>query len=160
MVLLIDALNVSYWCGSPPTLRLPLGLLIGALVAGHDAQLVFDASAPYRLSADADAYRELLRYPSRVTVVASGRSADAVLLRQARSGGAIIISNDRYRDHRRRYRTLIDDAARLLTGRVQDDRIEVPTLALTVPLPASLQPSFDVLNDYIKQGNGPPHAQR
>jgi len=147
MHLLIDALNVAYWCGTPPSLRLPLTLLAGARAAGHDAELVFDASAPYRLAAEADLYRALLQLPSRVTVVPSGRSADGVLLRQARLGGGSVISNDRYRDHRRRYRTLIDDPARLLSGSVRDDRIEVQALALLLPLPATALQALAALDE-------------
>ena len=138
MHLSIDALNVAYWCGSPPALRLPVALLCGAISAGHQAELVFDASTRYRLQDEAALYAALLEAaPQFVFEVPSGRTADALLLRRARATGGSLISNDRYRDHRRRHRRLIDDPARLLSGWVRDDRIHVPALALDVPLPAS-----------------------
>jgi len=138
MHLSIDALNIAYWCGSPPGLRLPIALLCGAIAAGHQAELIFDASTRYQLPDDAALYAALLRdAPQIVIEVASGRTADALLLRHARATGGSLISNDRYRDHRRRFRKLIDDPARLLPGFVRDDRIYVPALALEVPLPAS-----------------------
>lgn len=148
-MLLIDALNVAYWCGSPPSLRLPLTLLDGALAAGHDAWLIFDASAPYRLSDDASEYAELLASTARVTVVASGRPADIALLKQARDTGARLISNDRYRDHRRRFRRLIDDPARLLGGSVGDDRVRVPALSLAAPLPATTALAWVALSNRL-----------
>ena len=142
MQLLIDALNVAYWCGTPASLRLPIALLSGALAAGHQAELMFDASAPYRLPDEAALYAALLQCAPHVSVVPSGRTADALLLRKARATGGCVLSNDRYRDHRRRYRTLIDDPARLLPGRVREDRIEVPALTLSIPLPASAEQAW------------------
>lgn len=145
MPLLIDALNVAYWCGTPPSLRLPLALLRGALDAGHDAQLVFDASAPYRLPDDAPCYAALLALTAYVTEVPSGRTADVTLLKRARDSGASIISNDRYRDHRRRFRRLIDDPARLLSGSVRDDQVLVPPLGLAAPLPSTTAQAWAAL---------------
>ena len=142
MHLLIDALNVAYWCGTPPGLRLPIALLNGAIAAGHQAELVFDASAPYRLPDEAALYAALLQMAPWVCVVPSGRTADAMLLRKARATGGCIVSNDRYRDHRRRYRKLIDDPARLLPGWVREDCIQVPALALAIPLPVSAAQAF------------------
>lgn len=145
MPLLIDALNVAYWCGAPPGLRLPLAVLSGALAAGHAAELVFDASAPYQWRDDAEVWAQLLAGPWPVTVVPSGRSADAVLLRMARDCGGCIVSNDRFRDYRRRFRRLIDDPLRLQRGAVRNDFIEVPGLGLHWPLPASAPLALAVL---------------
>lgn len=139
MLLLIDALNVAYWCGSPPALRLPIALLAGARAAGHDAELIFDASAPYRMVADAELHARLLRDVPWIAAVPSGQSADRWLLRRARDSDGAVISNDRFRDHRRRFRRLIDDPARLLPGQVLDDRIEVSALGLAIPLPATAE---------------------
>ena len=41
----VDALNLGYWCGAPPSLRIPLTALQGLLAQGRPATLVFDASA-------------------------------------------------------------------------------------------------------------------
>ena len=134
--LLIDAMNLAYWCGAPPSLRVPLSLLAYCVGAGIDARLYFDASAVHRLPADErDLYGRLLHeHADRAGAVPSGRSADGVMLRDARRSGACIISRDRYRDHRRRYRKLIDDRTRLLPGHVAADLIHVAALDLHAPL--------------------------
>jgi len=134
--LLIDAMNLAYWCGAPPSLRVPLSLLAYCVGAGIDARLYFDASAVHRLPVDEhDLYGRLLHeHADRAGAVPSGRSADGVMLRDARRSGACIISRDRYRDHRRRYRKLIDDPTRLLSGHVAADQIHVAALDLHAPL--------------------------
>ena len=142
----IDALNLAYWCGDPPSLRMPVTLLTHLLAAGHVAVLYFDASARYQLGAEADLYAELLKHPQLCVEVLSGRTADGVMLRQATASGACIVSRDKYRDQRRRYRKLIDDPARLLTGEVANDRLLVPALDLDVPLPASAHEAWQQLN--------------
>ncbi|WP_293371861.1 hypothetical protein [Nevskia sp.] len=133
-LILIDALNVAYWCGAPPSLRLPISLLTGLQRAGHHALLYFDASAPYRLSDEGALYQRLITNTELTVVAPSGRTADALLLRHARTHGARIVSNDRFRDHRRRFRKLIDDPVRLFGGSVLEDRLRVPMLGLDVAL--------------------------
>lgn len=133
----IDALNVAYWCGDPPTLRLPLALMTHLLAARHQALLYFDASARYRLGDEAGLYERLMQHPRYFVEVPSGKSADGVMLRHATASGACIISKDKYRDYRKRYRRLIDDPVRLMSGMVEGDRLLVPALVLDVPLPAS-----------------------
>lgn len=136
--ILIDALNVAYWCGKPPSLRLPIGLLGGLLAQGHQALLYFDASAHYQLPHEAELYQRLIQQqPAHCIEVPSGRTADGVMLRHATASGACIVSRDRYRDYRSRYRKLIDDPARLLPGAVANDRLLVPALALDAALPAT-----------------------
>ncbi|HUP90956.1 MAG TPA: hypothetical protein VM074_01815 [Solimonas sp.] len=140
----IDALNVAYWCGSPPALRIPLGLMAALLAAGHRATLYFDASARYRLG-NVGVYELLLKHSGHVIQAPSGRRADQLMLRDARASGALIVSRDHFRDHRRRYRKLIDDPARVLTGEVRDDRVRVPSLSLDAPLPASDEAAWQAL---------------
>ena len=132
----VDALNVAYWAGSPPSLRLPLALLAVLHDRRHDATLFFDASARYHLAAEADTYAALVAQPFCVEVP-HGRSADTALLRQARRSGALVISRDRFRAHRRRYRRLIDDAGRRCEGHVTDDALHLPMLGLVAPLASS-----------------------
>lgn len=136
--LFIDGLNLAYWCGQPPSLRLPLALLVQMLEAGHPATLYFDASTRYQVPAEAESYVRVLQFPASIIEVPSGRTADAVMLKQARDAGARVISRDRFRDHRRRFRRLIDDPARMLSGMVYDDCLRVPALELIVPLPATV----------------------
>ena len=136
-LLLIDALNVAWWCGKPPSLRLPITLMTQLLQQGHGARLYFDASARYALSHEADLYAALMQHPSHCIEVPSGRSADGVLLREARASGASLVSRDHFRDHRRRYRKLIDDPSRVLAGWVAEDELLLPALTLKATLPAS-----------------------
>ncbi len=144
-VFLVDALNVAYWCGAPPSLRLPLALLHQLLADGHRAELVFDASARYPLAAERSVYEPLLQQRAHGFEVPSGRTADGVLLREARKRGACIISRDRFRDHRRRYRKLIDDGSRLLPGFVASDRLQVPALGLNTALATSAEVAWQLL---------------
>lgn len=131
---LIDGLNVAYWLGRPPSLRLPLAVAKALHRRGHAAQLVFDASAPYKLPPDErDAYAALLA-SGRAMETPSGVPADRQLLRLARAGGAAIISRDRFRNHRARYRRLIDDPERLFDGYVEAGTVKIPALGIDAPL--------------------------
>lgn len=141
----IDALNVAHWCGATPQLRLPLALLLQLHRRGHAAHLYCDASARHRFAADGALYAQLLAQARYTQEVAAGRSADGALLRDARASGGCIISRDHYRDHRRRYRKLIDEPGRLLTGFVRDEVLHLPALALQVVLPATADEAWQQL---------------
>ncbi len=143
--LFVDASNVAYWCGQPPSLRLPIALIAGLLAAGHEAVLCFDASARHQLQDDAEYYERLIRLDRLAVEVPSGIPADRVLLRKANARNGAILSRDRFRDHRRRYRRLIDDPARVLAGQVRDDRLLLPALALDLPLPATTERAWALL---------------
>lgn len=135
----IDALNVAHWCGRQSDLRLPLRLYAALRAQAAEVWLVFDASAPHRFAADAaDAavYAALRCYPG-VLEVPAGRRADGELLRIARRSGGCIVSRDRFRDYRSRYRRLIDAGDRVLGGHVADGRLQLPALGLSLDLPAS-----------------------
>lgn len=147
--MLIDGLNLAYWCGNPPSLRLPLAAMIHLRSAGADVRTYFDASARYRLQAEAALYTCLMQYPDDFIEAASGRTADGLLLRHARSGGACILSRDKYRDHRRRFRKLIDDPLRLISGFVQHDRLQVPALAMDAALPSSAAEAWTQLEPLL-----------
>lgn len=97
--------------------------------------MIFDASTRHRLLAEERAvYEQLLQEPGCAIEAPSGRSADSLLLKQARATGAAIVSRDHYAEHRRRYRKLIDDANRLHPGWVRDGHLYVPTLAVDAAL--------------------------
>lgn len=142
---MIDALNVAYWCGSPPSLRWPVALMAALLSQRHVVQMVFDASARYRLKDEAGLYEQLMQNPAYFIEVPTGRSADEVLLKQARASGGCIVSRDHYGDHRRRFRKLIDDPSRLMTGWVRDNHLQVPALSLDVAVPSSAQEAWERL---------------
>lgn len=135
-LVLVDAMNLAYWCDRPPSLRVPLAVFAALQARAQLVRLIFDASARYRLGAEAAQYLRLLDAVAEVHEVPSGRPADRELLRQARAQDALLLSRDRFRDHRRRYRRLIDDRARVFGGYVADESIHIPMLALAVPLPA------------------------
>lgn len=141
----IDALNVAHWCGRQPQLRLPLALLVALQQQGHTACLYFDASAPHRFAADANCYALIKQHPAHCIEVPAGRSADSALLRDARAGGASIVSRDHFSDHRRRYRKLIDEPGRLLTGFVRDEVLHLPALDVLTPLPATAAEAWQQL---------------
>ncbi len=133
--LLLDGLNIAWWCGSPPSLRLPLSLWLGLSGQGRRATVVFDASTPYQLpAAERDIYAAWLADGTGIVQVASGQSADAWLLQAALQGGGAVISRDRFREYRRACRSVVRNPARRLDGFVAEDRIQVPALGQVVPL--------------------------
>jgi len=141
--IIVDALNVAYWCGTPPQLRLPLTLLTALLEQEHRVTLFFDASAPYQLTeSDRPLYGEVLSHPG-VVAVPSGKRADGVMLKAARDSGGCIVSRDRFRAERRRFRRIIDDPARILAGSVANDTLHVPALRISAVLPASSREAWD-----------------
>lgn len=133
---MIDGLNVAWWCGTPPTLRLPLTLILALYEQGRTACMVFDASAPYQLpEAERELYAELAQHTSCCVQVPSGQDADVHMLKQARDTHACIVTRDQFRDHRRKYRSLIKDTARILRGDVAENVLRVPALDIAAPLP-------------------------
>jgi hypothetical protein len=146
---LIDALNVAWWCGDPPTLRLPVALLVELLNRGTPAYLYFDASAPYQLAHERADYDALFEFPELAVRAPIGRTADGLLLRHARDRGALIVSRDRFRDHRARYRRIIDDPARVVGGFVEPEVLRVPDLGLAALPPARSGDAIDALRRLI-----------
>lgn len=152
--LVIDALNLAYWCGNPPSLRVPLTLMTHLLEQGQQAVLYFDASAQYKLGSEADLYAELVPHAGFVIEVPKGMPADRALLKQANAQGACVLSRDKYRDYRKRYRRLIDDPARLLSGAVVNGRLLIPALALDLDVPTSAAEAWSRLKLLLNQ-SGP-----
>lgn len=131
---LIDGLNVAYWRGAPPSLFLPLSVAAALHRHGHRVRLVFDASTPHRVPAEQrEVYAAMLR-SGQAEQTPSGVPADRHLLKLARATGAAIVSRDHFRDHRARYRKLVDDPERRLDGFVDDDVVRIPGLAAEGPL--------------------------
>jgi Zc3h12a-like Ribonuclease NYN domain len=134
----LDGLNIAYWSGPPPSLRLPVTLATGLRAAGYAVTVVFDASAIHHWPQQAALYSALLT-SSAVRQVPSRQPADCLLLREARHSGGVVVSRDGFKDHRRRYRRLIDDPARRWSGFVRDDHLHLPALELCLPLPGSAE---------------------
>lgn len=139
----VDALNVAYWCGSPPTLRLPLALATGLRRAGYQVQLVFDASTSHQLAEhEWDVYRALLMLADVAVQVPSGTSADRHLLTLAKASGARVISRDRFRQHRRKFRSIVGPPDRRVDGVVSGDCIHLPAIDCRMPLPGDVDAAW------------------
>lgn len=123
--------------------------MLGLLGREIPTKLCFDASARYRLADDAGIYEQLLQHPQHIIEVTSGRRADGELLRYARANTACIVSRDRFRDYRSRYRKLIDDPTRLFGGHVHEHQLHVQTLELSCVLHASTQQAWDTLKPWL-----------
>ncbi len=104
--------------------------------------LYFDANARYRLGEERALYERLLEHSRCCVEAPSGKRADGVMLRAATACGGVVISRDKYRDYRKRYRRLIDDPARLLAGSAGGGRLRVPGLGIDLPLPASAEDAW------------------
>ena len=141
----IDALNLCYWCGKPPSLRIPFALMQHFLEAGHAAVLYFDANARHQLHDEAGLYAQLREYPQICVEAPSGIPADRVMLRHATTQNACVVSRDHYRDHRRRYRKLIDDPTRLISGHVEADRLKLAFLNIDLLLAESAELAWNRL---------------
>lgn len=145
----IDALNLAHWRGRNPSLRVPLTLLAQLIADGREAVLYFDASTRYRLGDETALYQRLLAQEKYCVEVPSGKRADGLLLKAATACGGCVVSRDRYRHYRKKYRRLIDNPARLLQGGVKDDRLRVPGLSVDVALPATAEEAIAHLEQIL-----------
>ncbi len=146
----IDGLNLAYWCGAPPTLRVPLAAWSAVLSRGATARLVFDASTPYQLpEAEQVVYAQMLAdAPQQVLQVPGGESADGHLLALAKSSGGAILSRDRFREYRRGWRVV---RRRRYAGVVAQDQLLLPELELQAPLEASAHAAWLALRARLQE---------
>ena len=98
----IDGSNVMYWWGGTPLIT-PVQDVVRTLKdLGFKTGVVFDANAGHLLTnayKDDAALAAMLKLPvDQVMVVPSGSPADPFILTAAREMGAVVVSNDRYRD--------------------------------------------------------------
>ena len=98
----IDGSNVMYWWGGTPSIA-PVQDVVRTLTQlGFKTGVVFDANAGYLLTnafKDDAALAAMLKLPvDQVMVVPSGSPADPYILTAAREMGAVVVTNDRYRD--------------------------------------------------------------
>jgi L-alanine-DL-glutamate epimerase-like enolase superfamily enzyme len=134
-VVVIDAMNLAYWCGAPPSLRIALSVAAALRARGQTLRLFFDANAAYVFPEQERAlYAGLLAQCDFVTQAPSGSDADPLLLRYARDCNGVIISRDHYKDHRKRFRRLIKAPERRVQGFVQEDVVTIEALGLHAPL--------------------------
>lgn len=128
---------------------MPLTLLAYLLGQGREVVLYFDASARYRLGEERELYERLLAHSPHCVEVPSGKRADGLMLRAATACGGIVVSRDKYRDYRKRYRRLIDDPTRLFGGSAKGGRLLLPGLAVDLPLAPSATEAWQVLEPFL-----------
>lgn len=128
----IDGSNVMHWNDNRPDLA-PVAAAVDTLCkAGYRPGVIFDANAGYKLANRYQGDAQLagfLGLPAEdVLVVPKGQQADPFLLDFARDTGAIVISNDRFRDRIADYPDLAAQG-RLIRGDWRDGRLrlDLPT---------------------------------
>jgi hypothetical protein len=98
----LDGSNVMHWGAGKPDLAMVAAVIRLAEARGYEVGVIFDANAGYLLAGrylnEAEFARVLGVPTDAVFVVPKGRQADPYLLEHARKSGAILISNDRFRD--------------------------------------------------------------
>lgn len=98
----IDGSNVMHWKDNTPRIETVREVVDHLSDLGFTPGVVFDANAGYLLSGkyqhDGSLGRQLGLAEDRVMVVPKGTPADPAILNAARSLGARVVSNDRYRD--------------------------------------------------------------
>ena len=142
--ILVDGTNVCFWAdnGNGASLAPVLALARALDAEGADWQACFDASTRHHLAkggkGDDAKFEDLLRTrPDRFVEAPAGICADVFLLQAAAADRhAVIISNDRYRDHEEEY-PFVKDKSRLFRGIVFRRQLCVPHLGLQSALARS-----------------------
>lgn len=101
-MVVIDGSNVMYWQDGTPKIETVQDVVRHLKNLGFKTGVMFDANAGYLLNGaylNEKALGRLLGLPvNQVMVVPKGTPADPYILGAARKLGAIVISNDRFRD--------------------------------------------------------------
>jgi rRNA-processing protein FCF1 len=99
---ILDGSNVLYWKENTPDIATVKEVLHRVSDLGYTPCVIFDANAGYVIS---DRYRGdrdfsyMLNLPkNQVLVVPKGEPADPTILKAAQKLGAVIVTNDRFRD--------------------------------------------------------------
>lgn len=122
----IDGSNVMHWRDNMPVISVVAEAVQALERHGYEVGVIFDANAGYKI---ADRYlgeRALKRMlglgGNSVLVVPRGEQADPWLLDFARRSGAVIVSNDRFRDRLAEFPE-IAEPGRLIRGGHRDGRL-------------------------------------
>jgi len=130
----LDGSNVMHWREGKPSLEPVIEVLTDLRRKGYTAGVVFDANAGYKLMGkyrhDGSLARTLGLPKERVMVVNKGEPADPMILTAARDMGALVITNDRFRDWAGQFPE-VHKKGHLVRGGYRDDR-----LWLDLPKPA------------------------
>lgn len=100
--IVVDGSNIMHWKDETPRLDTLREVVRSLAEQGYQPGVIFDANAGYKLAGrymdDRPLARALGLPPDRVLVVPKGEPADPVILTAARDLGAVVLSNDRFRD--------------------------------------------------------------
>jgi hypothetical protein len=122
----VDGSNVMHWRDNTPQVGPVVEVMDQLDRRGFDAGVIFDANAGYKLTGryvhDGLFGAMLGVNAERVLVVPKGTQADPFLLTHASDTGAIVISNDRFRDRIADYPAL-DQPGRLVRGGWRDGKV-------------------------------------
>ncbi len=133
--IVIDGSNVLYWNENTPRIETVRAVVDRLTALGYTPGVIFDANAGYliagRYEHDATLGRRLGLPEDRVMVMPKGNPADPAILESARDLGALIVTNDRYRDWAETFPE-VKEPARFIRGGFRADG-----LWLDLPAPAS-----------------------
>lgn len=119
----VDGSNVMHWQDNTPRIATVAEAVRALERMGYDVGVIFDANAGYRIVGhylNESALKRLLGLRGdRVLVVPKGEQADPWLLSYARKTGAVIVSNDRFRDRLAEFPE-IAEPGRLIRGGHRD----------------------------------------
>ncbi len=118
--IVIDGSNVMHWMDGRPSIE-PVREVVDHLKRlGYTPGVMFDANAGYKLGGGYrhdGAFARLLGLPKdSVMVVDKGTPADPMILTAARTLGARIVSNDRFRDWAEAHQEVRDLPGHLIRG--------------------------------------------
>ena len=119
----IDGSNVMYWDGETPRIETVQAVVARLIQQGFTPGVMFDANAGYLLEDrylhDGAFAKRLGLSQDRVMVVPKGVQADSYILKAARDMGAVIVTNDRFRDWAEEYPEVAQDGY-LIKGGYRD----------------------------------------
>ncbi|MBF9034460.1 hypothetical protein HKCCE2091_09425 [Rhodobacterales bacterium HKCCE2091] len=124
----VDGSNVMHWDDGTPDLAPVRAVVERLTAAGYAPGVMFDANAGYLLRGrylrDRD-FAGLLGLPrDRVMVVPKGTQADSYILTAARDMGAVIVTNDRFRDWAEQFPE-VRDRGHLIRGGFRDGALRL-----------------------------------
>jgi Zc3h12a-like ribonuclease protein len=123
---IIDGSNIMHWKDGTPQIDTVRAVLRVLKDRGYTPGVIFDANAGYLLSGHYrhdGSFGKALGLPrDRVMVVPKGTPADPYILTAARDLGAVIVTNDQFRDWADHY-TEIQQPGYLIKGGFRADKI-------------------------------------
>lgn len=137
MKIVLDGTNIALLHGPAKTeLRYPLAIACELGLRGARVSCFFDANTPYLISdvreMQRPAFDTLTHSPPWADcfhVVPGGTQADEIILENAKRDGALVISNDRFKDRARAHRWIYKRRHGLY---IANDLLQVPGLDISI----------------------------